>query len=372
MKTILVVEDDPAIRIGLEENLQRNGFRVLAERDGKKGLKLAMKSDPDLAILDVMLPSMNGFDICSSLKQSGCTFPIFMLTGLSEEGQRLQGLQHGADDYITKPFSAEEVILRVKNALQRSEQLGHRGKQMDEDLRRAREIQLRSLPQKDPTFPSLEIHGEMVPALQVGGDYFDYFQLSKHKFGVIVADVSGKGMPAALYVQKMQGIVQSSKDRFATAKDIMLHIQEHLGSALEPTSFITALAAVFDVEQSHVEIVRAGHLPMLFRRGKKVQEIKPPGLWLGRSDFKSFANTLQPATTRIQGGDTCLFFTDGIVEASNPTGAEFGLQRLKKVFLSHAGGANIIVSKCFKVVETFSRKSAVLDDKTIVAVKVTS
>ncbi|MBI4429758.1 MAG: response regulator, partial [Ignavibacteriales bacterium] len=299
MKTILLVEDDAAIRLGMEENLRRHGFRVLAERDGKKGLALALKANPDLAILDVMLPTMNGFEICTSLKQSGCTFPIFLLTGLSAEAQRLQGLQHGADDYITKPFSVEEVILRVKNALQRSEQLGSRGKQMDEDLRKAREIQLRSLPQRDPEVPGLDVHGEMIPALQVGGDYFDYLRLPEDKFGVIVADVSGKGMPAALYVQKMQGILQSSKDRLSTAREIMNHLQAHLGSTLEAATFITAVAAVFDRRRSTVEVARAGHLPLLVRRGRRIQEVKPPGVWLGKAEMKAFEGMMQPVSLDV-------------------------------------------------------------------------
>ncbi|HLF20254.1 MAG TPA: SpoIIE family protein phosphatase, partial [Bacteroidota bacterium] len=359
MKTILLVEDDPIILRGLKDNLERNGFRVLSERDGRKGFTVAMKSNPDLAILDVMLPTMNGFDICSSLKQSGCTFPIFLLTGLAAEAQRLQGLQHGADDYITKPFSVQEVVLRVKNALGRSEQLGRRGKQMDQDLRRAREIQLRSLPQKDPDVPVLEIHGQMVPALQVGGDYFDYLPLSGNKFAVIVADVSGKGMPAALYVQKMQGIVQSSKDRFSTAKEILVHLQNHLGMSVEPSSFITAVAAVFDIEKSVVEIVRAGHLPVLMRRGKRIREIKPPGLWLGKSHAQSFDLVMQPATMEFKSGDVFLFYTDGIVESSNSRGAEFGLARLKRLVSKNNGTARKVVSRFFNAVEAFVGRSPV-------------
>ena len=191
-------------------------------------------------------------------------------------------------------------------------------------------------------------------------------------FCVVVADVSGKGMPAALYVQKMQGILQASTDRFTTAKELLIHLQTHLGSTLGPSSFITAVAAVFDPGRSVAEIVRAGHLPVLLRRGRRVQEIKPSGLWLGKSDFKSFGQALQTATIDLKAGDILLFFTDGIVETNNPRGVEFGLQRLKKLVSHSNGSARSLVSQCFKGVRAFAQRSPVLDDKTLVAVKISS
>ena len=119
MKTILVVEDDLAISRGLDDNLSREGYRVLVEKDGLKGYECAKLEQPDLVILDVMLPSMDGFQICSLLKGENFGAPIFLLTGLSEAQSRLEGLRKGADDYIGKPFDIQELRRAIREIFQR-------------------------------------------------------------------------------------------------------------------------------------------------------------------------------------------------------------------------------------------------------------
>jgi DNA-binding response OmpR family regulator len=119
MKTILIVEDDNAILKGLKENLELEHFKVLAETDGEDGFKSAVKNKPDLIILDVMLPSKNGFDICRDIRNENMNTPIIMLTGKSTESDKVLGLELGADDYITKPFSIRELIARINAILRR-------------------------------------------------------------------------------------------------------------------------------------------------------------------------------------------------------------------------------------------------------------
>ena len=118
-KTVLIVEDEKAIVEILKFNLQREGYSVLEAMDGEDGLALARAEDPDLILLDVMLPRMNGFDICQTLRSSGCATPIIMLTAREEESDKVFGLESGADDYITKPFSMRELLARVKANIRR-------------------------------------------------------------------------------------------------------------------------------------------------------------------------------------------------------------------------------------------------------------
>lgn len=119
MKTILIVEDDNAILKGLKENLELEHFNVLAENDGEEGYKSAVKNKPDLIVLDIMLPSKNGFDICKDIRKENINTPIIMLTGKSTESDKVLGLELGADDYMTKPFSVRELIARIKAILRR-------------------------------------------------------------------------------------------------------------------------------------------------------------------------------------------------------------------------------------------------------------
>ncbi len=125
MKKILIVEDDEAILKGLIENLQQEHYKVAYANDGEKGYTLAKKENPDLIILDVMLPSKNGFEICQDLRKEKVATPIIILTGKGEEADKVLGLELGADDYVTKPFSVRELLARVKAVLRRKFEAEH-------------------------------------------------------------------------------------------------------------------------------------------------------------------------------------------------------------------------------------------------------
>jgi len=120
MKTILVIEDDISILEGLKDNLKFEGYRVITETNGKRGLKLAFEKNVDLLLLDIMLPGLNGYDICRKVKSEHPDLPIIMLTARGSEIDKVSGLDTGADDYITKPFSLPELLARIRAALRRS------------------------------------------------------------------------------------------------------------------------------------------------------------------------------------------------------------------------------------------------------------
>ena len=122
-KTILVVEDERNIVDILTFNLQREGYATLEALDGAAGLRLALEQDPDLILLDLMLPKMDGFQVCRTLREQGRATPIIMLTAREEETDKVLGLELGADDYITKPFSMRELLARVKSNIRRTEML---------------------------------------------------------------------------------------------------------------------------------------------------------------------------------------------------------------------------------------------------------
>ena len=121
MERILVVEDEATIRKGLEDNLKDEGFKVTSATTGKEGLEKALANDFDLVLLDVMMPEMNGFDVCKQIKTKKLTLPIIMLTAKKKEADKILGLELGADDYITKPFSVNELLARIRAVLRRVE-----------------------------------------------------------------------------------------------------------------------------------------------------------------------------------------------------------------------------------------------------------
>jgi len=119
MEKILVVEDEPDLLMGIQDNLQFEGYQVITAKDGQAGLDLAMSTCPDLILLDIMLPKLNGFEVCKQLRKKGQDTPIIMLTAKSQEVDKILGLELGADDYITKPFSIRELLARIKAVLRR-------------------------------------------------------------------------------------------------------------------------------------------------------------------------------------------------------------------------------------------------------------
>ncbi len=121
MKTILVIEDDVSILRGLKDNLKFEGYEVLTAADGQEGIVLALEKSPDLVLLDIMLPGSSGYDICRKVKEQKPDLPIIMLTARSKEVDKIAGLDLGADDYVTKPFSTPELLARIRAALRRAQ-----------------------------------------------------------------------------------------------------------------------------------------------------------------------------------------------------------------------------------------------------------
>jgi len=117
---ILIVEDDPSILLGLERNLKFEGYEVMSAKDGERGLQLAVDKSPDLIILDIMLPKLNGYELCRHLRKIKISVPIIMLTARGQEIDKVMGLELGADDYVTKPFSIVELLARIKAVLRRT------------------------------------------------------------------------------------------------------------------------------------------------------------------------------------------------------------------------------------------------------------
>src|SRR5262245_2166983 len=171
MNRIVVIEDDPAILRGLSDNLRLQSYEVCTAADGEDGYRLIRQQQPDLVILDLMLPGLNGYEVCRRLRRDGMATPVLMLTAQDRETDRVDGFEAGADDYVTKPFSLLELLGRVRAILRRSEGRADLASQREMD--EVHHIQERLLPVHMPEIPGIRIAGQWRPARLVGGDYFD-------------------------------------------------------------------------------------------------------------------------------------------------------------------------------------------------------
>ena len=200
----------------------------------------------------------------------------------------------------------------------------------------ARRAQLQMLPQRLPDTRGLDIAALSEPARQVGGDYYDFFHLSEDLLGFAVGDVSGKGMPAALYMTLLKGSLQSGASASTTPKKLLSHINRTFFRSAERTTFVTLLYGVIDLNRGLLTFARAGHNPVLIFRqhGQEFYFLKPPGLGIGLEKGDVFDRTLAEESFALKSGDTIVLFTDGLTEARNAENEEFGEDRLTALIKS--------------------------------------
>src|ERR1700745_392092 len=208
-KLILIVDATPA-NIGAISGALRDSYKTKVATDGQKALALASAEvKPDLILLDVMMPGMDGYEVCSRLKSDPATreIPVIFLTGQTAAEDETRGFEVGAVDYVHKPFSPAVVKARVRSHILLREaraQLASQLLAVNNELEMARQIQLSILPHSLPKLPGLDIAARFIPMTSVAGDFYDFIQIDDTHLGMLIADVSGHGLPSALIASMLQ------------------------------------------------------------------------------------------------------------------------------------------------------------------------
>ena len=246
---------------------------------------------------------------------------------------------------------------------------------LEEELRIARQIQMSLLPQGAVTLPGLRVSALCLPAAEVGGDYYDLLPLSPTRMGVLVADVSGKGTSAALYMAELKGLVLSLSRIHDSPARLLCEANRILAATLDARSFITMTYAIVDTATQTMRYARAGHNPMIHLEAGtgRTRVLTPAGLGLGIDEGTRFDEILEEAEVPLRGGDLFLFFTDGLSEAMNGRAELFGERRLRDVIES-AGNvgeeASALKDRILTAIRTFVGDAAQNDDMTMVILKV--
>lgn len=267
----------------------------------------------------------------------------------------------------------DHINISLENALL-TEELREQ-ERLKKELEVARRIQLGSLPQVDPTVPGLDISGISIPAMEVGGDYYDYLHLNDGALGVVVGDVSGKGTSAALYMSQLKGILQTAAKYHASPRDLVCEVNALTYGNIEVQSYITLTVAKFDPGRRKLHLVRAGHLPIMHycAERNRCEHVQPRGIGIGLEQGRIFNREIEEVELDIHPGDVFLFYTDGIVEVRNARGDEFDARSLAEV-LEHNGWCSAVAlrKKIVAHVQRFATESYQKDDMTLVVVKVVS
>lgn len=266
---------------------------------------------------------------------------------------------------------ANQATISLENARLFNELL--QKERFEQELKIAHEAQQKLLCRNMPDIPGLEIDAVSIAANEVGGDYYDFFELNDGKLGIAVGDVSGKGAKAAFYMAELKGVIESIARIYTSPKDVMVHINETLCRNLDRQTFISLIYSVFDVKKNEVVFARAGHCPLLYHSGEQsvCELLEPPGLGLGLDDSATFAEVLREQRLKLKREDIFIFYTDGVTEARNADDEEFKEGRLRDLVVrSSKQTARQIRETLVQEVTKFVGSSKYHDDFTFVVAKV--
>ena len=383
---MLIVDDE----ISNLQKLRRTffgDFRIFEALTGQDAIQLLREQDVDVIITDQRMPETTGVDV---LRESLLLQPEavrIILTGYTEIDYLMNAINEGqVHRYITKPWEP----FSLKRTVMQDLELVHvkrENRLLQEQLRIARQVQSRLFPQKLPEIPTLNYTGICQPAGAVGGDYYDVLKVSPDQFCLAVGDISGKGISAALLMASLQALLRSHASQ--TTEDLAAVVTEMnrlLCSMTEESRFATLFCAVYDDSTRELTYVNAGHNPpLLFRRGASGADIQPAtafgsaepssngiirlegsGAVLGMFPEGSYEHRSLP----LEPGDTLVIYTDGITEAQDSRGREYGEERLTELVRSRISLPPVeLQDQLLNSVKQFAGEVPLADDLTLLLVK---
>jgi sigma-B regulation protein RsbU (phosphoserine phosphatase) len=336
-KLILIVDDTP-LNIGVISGALKDSYKTKVATNGEKALALASAEEkPDLILLDIMMPGMDGYEVCSRLKADPATseIPVIFLTGQTSAEDETRGFEAGAVDYVHKPFSPAVVKARVRSHILLREaraQLASQLLALNTELEMARQIQLSILPHSIPRLADLDIAAHYLPMTSVAGDFYDFIQIDDKHIGILIADVSGHGLPSALIASMLQVALTGQAAHAPEPGKVLVGLNRAFCGKFTD-NFVTAAYVFVDLENNLMRYAGAGHPPMLQWRNStgKATQVLENGLVLGiieEASYEALEFLLEP-------GDRYVLCTDGILEAANSAQEQFGADRLMSFMKNH-------------------------------------
>jgi sigma-B regulation protein RsbU (phosphoserine phosphatase) len=341
---LLIVDDKPANLRLLAAMLVEQGYKVRSAINGPLALMATQAAPPDMILLDINMPEMNGYEVCERLKADESThdIPIIFISALDETQDKVKAFTVGGVDYITKPFHLEEVLARVEThlALRRlQKQLQDANQRFEQELALAAEVQASFLPGAIPAIPGWQLAATLIPARETSGDFYDLIPLPNDRLGLVVADVTDKGTGAALYMALSRTLLRTYAMEYATQPELALGATHD--RILEDTNtkqFVTVFYGVLDPTAGTLTYGNAGHNPpYLFGANADAafQELDNTGPPLGLRMFKDV--TWEQRTVQLAPGDLLILYSDGVTEAQDAQEEFFDEARLLEVGRANLG-----------------------------------
>lgn len=336
--TILVVDDSRMNRVLLSTTLAKHGYQILEAADGRQALEVLGGHDQvELILLDLIMPEMDGFEFLEHHHQNLnlSSIPVIVNSSLDDFSSITRALKMGSYDYFTKPLSKEnlEVTLPLKigNAVN-AHRLMKQAKEQNDLLQS--ELEMASLYQHfllplEPKPKGAEVALKFRPCSQVGGDYFDFIELSEEAWAMVVADVSGHGVTSAMIASMVKALLPGYLTQTMSPGSALEKLNSDLLRLTPGDSFVTAFAAVYQTGKRELTWSLAGHpAPVLFPATGKAISLSLKSPFLGVFESGHFENPYPDQTLSLAKGDRLALYTDGLIEAPNAQGSRYGFQRL--------------------------------------------
>jgi phosphoserine phosphatase RsbU/P len=369
----ILIVDDARTNIDILVHALRDEYKLSVALNGAAALGSVEKNPPDLVLLDIVMPGLDGYEVCRRLRAQESTreLPIMFLSALEDVQDKTRGFEAGGNDYLTKPFEVLEVKARVRSLLKAKAYADAVREAMARDLRIAREIQMGILPADLAAATrgtDLEVHAIIEPARAVGGDLYEVLRASDDRIVVALGDVSGKGIPAALFMAVAITVLRTLARQIAEPDEILRRLNDELAEQNPRGMFVTMQCLVFDLARGRVSCAGAGHHQLAI-----VSPGRPPRLACpssGRPAGLMACNPIERETLPLEPGDTFVLFSDGVSEAMNAADDFYGEERLLTA-LSSGAGASVadLVTQVLGDVRAFADGAKQSDDITLLAAR---
>ncbi|MCL5271198.1 MAG: SpoIIE family protein phosphatase [bacterium] len=371
--SILVVDD---LQDNLEllcEHLDEDIYEVRTATSGQAAIHEIDRRPPDLVLLDVMMPGMDGIETCRRIKErtGDAYLPVVLITAYNDSDNRRRGLEAGAEDFVTKPFSRVELLARIRNLLHT--------KRLYDDLRIAKgrieaeidavgALQRSLIPTVHPDVDQLRFHDFYLPSRQAGGDFFDFIPMDNDHLGIAIGDVSGHGPPASVLMAMVKMILRTCRAHWREPARLLRQTDAELSEFVPAGEFVTMFYGVFDLPGRTLHFASAGHCPPILFGPRH----DPPLILKTDGGFPLCLireNRFDEQTISFIPGSRLLLYTDGLIEVQNAERELFGLPRLQAALANltrHRGDE--IVRRLLEEARAFNSDDHFRDDCTMLLI----
>ncbi|MBO6083151.1 MAG: SpoIIE family protein phosphatase [Bacteroidales bacterium] len=382
---ILSVDDETDLELLLTQffrrQIRKGEYEFFFAHNGLEALQLLLKN-PDISIIlsDINMPEMDGLTLLAKINEMRVpSRKCIMVSAYGDMDNIRHAMNGGAFDFATKPIDLEDLHLTIRKAVEQIEFIRSAEQEHDQlvdiksDLSVAREIQHGILPHLASLknlvgMDSVDLYASMLAAKDVGGDFYDFFPVDDHRFGFAIADVSGKGVPAAIFMAVSHTLIKSTGIRGMSSDECMRTVNDILCGESVGSMFVTVFYGIYDLHTGQVEFTNAGHNPpYILRSDGRVEMLQcARNLVLGVVEGMAF----QSETLQLNPGDALVMYTDGVPEAENPVHDQFGESRMETVLSGLKGAASKdIVESLNAQVSRFSDGAPQSDDITQLVIR---